>query len=86
MCNPDQERWFIDSPSIGQRVFRSMGLSVPYRQKNIAAVHDLPVPFLKCFQDQFSWKFLPVGEKLLIPDPRGCRSLERDRINPPGTA
>ncbi len=70
MCNPDQERWFIDSPSIGQRVFRSMGLSVPYRQKNIAAVHDLPVPFLKCFQDQFSWKFLPVGEKLLIPDPR----------------
>ena len=70
MCNPDQERWFIDSPSIDQRVFRSMGLSVPYCQQNIAVVHDLLIPFLKCFQDQFSRKFRPVWKKLLIPNPR----------------
>ena len=64
----NQKRWFMDSLSISQRVFRSVGLAVPYCQQNIAVIHDLLVPFLKCFQNQFARKFLPVGEKLLITD------------------
>ena len=66
----NQKRRFMDSPSVSQRVFCPTGLAVPYGQQNIAAVHDLLVPFLKSFQDQFARKFIPVGEKLLIADPR----------------
>ena len=86
ISNLNQKRWLIDSPSIGQCVFRSMGLPVPYCQQNITVVHDLLIPFLKCFQDQFPRKFLPVWKKLKITDPHGCCGLERDRINPPGSA
>ena len=68
--NTDQKRRFVDFSGVNQRVFRSVGLAVPHRQQNIAVVHDLLVPFLKCFQDQFPRKFLPVREKLLIADPR----------------
>ena len=71
----------MDTSSVSQRIFRSAGLAVPYRQQNIAAVHDQFVPFLKCFQDQFTRKFLPVGEKLQIPDPCCFGGLERDRID-----
>ena len=71
---------------VSQRVFRSAGLAVPNRQQNIAAVHDLPVPFLKCFQHQSPRIFLPVGQKLPIPDPRRFRSQKSDRVDPPGSA
>ena len=68
--NMNQKRWFMDSPRVSQRVFRSAGLAVPYCQQNITAVYDLLVPFLKCFQEQFSRKLLPVGKALKIPDSR----------------
>ena len=76
----------MDFSSVRQRVFRAAGFAVPYRQQNIAAVHDLLVPFLKCFQEQFARKSLPVGKKLLIADPRRFGSLKSDRVDPPGSA
>ena len=63
-------RRFTDSLRVNQRVFCSAGLAVPYCRQNISIVHDLFVPFLKSFQYQFPWKFLPVGKKLLIADAR----------------
>ena len=60
--------------------------AIPNGQQNIAAVHDLFIPILKRLQDQFLRKILPVRKDLMIPDPRRCRGLERDRIDPSGAA
>ena len=73
-------------PGVGQRIFRTVRLAVPHGQKDIAAIHDLLIPHLKCLQDRFSSKFCPVGQELEVPDPRGLRSLKSERIDSPGAA
>ena len=88
-CSPER-------PCAGTPVYGPCGRKpacVPFRgtcrpkpQQNIAAVHDLPVPFLKCFQHQSPRIFLPVGQKLPIPDPRRFRSQKSNRVDPPGSA
>lgn len=78
----DHVRRLIDLTGISQRIPRSMRFPVPNCQKDITMIHDFLIAFLKSPENHFSRIFLPVRQKLNIPNPGGFRSLKSNRIDP----
>jgi len=72
--------------SVGQRVSRAAGSSVPDGNEDIAAVYDLLISSLECPQNRFAPEFRPVGEKQYIPDSGLLSSLKSERIDSPRAA